>query len=408
VSIGLRVASQRHLLAVAHEAIGHHSRVRMLFISSPGVGHLMPILPVAIAAQAGGHEVLVGCGESLEPLVGRAGLRHVPIGPASLDEVRKGIPGLASADDPERTLLMYREAFGGIIASAIAGDVVSLVASWRPDIFVHEDLEMGSWIAGEELGIPHVTIQATAWRPHLRPQIVAHQNAIRAAHGLATDPDLAGKEGLRWFTTRPRSMREPDDSMPAQLGELRPEPDDRVGGDAGDVPAWLGATIDRPLVAVTLGTVNGHRLDLLHPIVDGLATLDVEVVVGLGADPSTLGHVPANVRVERYVPMSLLLPRSAVVVHHAGSGTTLAALAAGVPSAMVPIMADQPENAAAAARAGAALVLDTTRLTAAAVAETVQQLLDTPAFTDRARAVAAEIAGMPSPAAVVAEIEQLI
>jgi UDP:flavonoid glycosyltransferase YjiC (YdhE family) len=75
---------------------------------------------------------------------------------------------------------------------------------------------------------------------------------------------------------------------------------------------------------------------------------------------------------------------------------------------MVPIMADQPENAGAAARAGAALVLDTTRLTAAAVAETVQQLLDTPAFTDRARAVAAEIAGMPSPAAVVAEIEQLI
>jgi UDP:flavonoid glycosyltransferase YjiC (YdhE family) len=404
----LRVASQPHLLAVTHEASGHHSRVRILFISSPGVGHLMPILPVAIAAQAGGHEVLVGCGESLAPLVGRAGLRHVPMGPASLDEVRARIPALASADDPERTFLMYREAFGGIVASAIAGDVVSLVASWPADIFVHEDLEMGSWIAGEELGIPHVTIQATAWRPHLRPQIVVHQNAIRAAHGLATDPDLAGKEGLRWFTTRPRSMREPDDSMPAQLGELRPEPDDRVGGDAGAVPAWVDAAIDRPLVAVTLGTVNGHRLDLLRPIVEGVARMDVDVVVGLGADPSTLGPVPANVRVERYVPMSVLLPRAAVVVHHAGSGTTLAALAAGVPSAMVPIFADQPENAAAAARAGAAVVLDATRLTADAVAAAARRLLDEPTFTDRARAVAAEIAAMPSPAAVVVEIEGLI
>lgn len=404
----MRVASQPHLLAVSHEAIGHHSRVRMLFISSPGVGHLMPILPVAIAAQAGGHEVRVGCGQSLAPLVGRAGLRHVPMGPASLDEVRARIPAIASADDAERTFLMYREAFGGIIASAIARDVVSLVASWRPDIFIHEDLEMGSWIAAEELGIPHVTIQATAWRPHLRPQIVANQNALRAARGLATDPDLAGQEGLRWFTTRPDSMREPDRPMPAVLGELRPEPDDRVGGDAGDVPEWLDAAIDRPLVAVTLGTVNGHRLDLLRPIVDGLATLDVEVVVGLGADPSTLGPVPANVRVERYVPMSLLLPRTTVVVHHAGSGTTLAALAAGVPSAMVPIMADQPENAAAAARAGAALVLDTTRLTAAAVAAAARRLLDERTFTDRAHAVAAEIAAMPSPAAVVTEIEQLI
>jgi hypothetical protein len=248
----LRVASQPHLLAVMHEAIVHHSRVRMLFISSPGIGHLMPILPVAIAAHARGHEVRVGCGESLAQLVGRAGLRHVPIGPVSLGEVQARIPALATADGPERTFLMYREAFGGIIASAIARDVVSLVASWRPDIFVHEDLEMGSWIAGEELAIPHVTIQATALRPHLRPQIVAHQNAIRAAHGLPTDPELAGKEGLRWFTTRPRSMREPDDLMPAQLGELRPEPDDRVGADAGDVPPWLEAPVDRPLVAVTL------------------------------------------------------------------------------------------------------------------------------------------------------------
>jgi UDP:flavonoid glycosyltransferase YjiC (YdhE family) len=97
-----------------------------------------------------------------------------------------------------------------------------------------------------------------------------------------------------------------------------------------------------------------------------------------------------------------------VVVHHAGSGTTLAALAAGVPSAMVPIFADQPENAAAAARAGAAVVLDATRLTADAVAAAARRLLDEPTFTDQARAVAAEIAAMPSPAAVVVEIEGLI
>ena len=394
--------------SAAEDAGGHHSRVRMLFTSSPGVGHLMPILPVAVAAQALGHDVLVGCGESLAPLVGRAGLRHAAIGPASLDEVRAGIDGLSGTDGPGRTFLMYREGFGGIIASEIARDVVSLAASWRPAIILHEDLEMGSWIAGEELGIPHVTIQATAWRPHLRTQIVAHQSAIRAAHDLATDPDLGGLDGRRWFTTRPPSMRDPARPMPALLGELRPEPDDRVGGDAGDVPAWLDAPIDRPRVAVTLGTVNGHRLDLLRPIVDGLEAHDVEAVVGLGADPATLGPVPANVRVERYVPMSMLLPRSAVVVHHAGSGTTLAALAAGVPSAMVPIMADQPENAAAASRAGAGLILDATRLTADAVAAAVQQLLHAPAFTDRARAVADEIAAMPGPAAVVEEIVQLI
>jgi UDP:flavonoid glycosyltransferase YjiC (YdhE family) len=269
-------------------------------------------------------------------------------------------------------------------------------------------MELGSWIAAEKLGIPHVTIQATAWRPHLRPQIVAHQNTIRVAHGLASEPDLAGLDGRRWFTTRPPAMRDPATPLPESFRELRPEPDDRVGGDVAEMPPWLVTAPDRPRIAVTLGTMNAHRTDLLRPILDGMATLDVEVVVALGADPSTLGPVAANVRVERYVPMSLLIPRSAVVVHHAGSGTTLAALAAGVPSAMVPLTADQPYNAAAAFRAGAALTIDPTGLTADGVAETVRRLLDTPSFTDRARAVAAEIEAMPSPATVVAEIEQLI
>ena len=203
-------------------------------------------------------------------------------------------------------------------------------------------------------------------------------------------------------------MRDPARPTPDPLCELRPEPDDRVGGDAAELPSWLGATTGRPRVAVTLGTVNAHRIDLLRPIVDGLAGLDVEVVVALGADPSTLGAVAGNTRVERYVPMSLLLPRSAVVVHHAGSGTTLAALAAGVPSAMLPIAADQPENAAAVIAAGAGLTLDLAEVTAETIAVAVRRLLDEPAFEERARAVATEIAAMPDADAAMAEIETLV
>ena len=386
---------------------GHDGPMRILFTSSPGAGHLLPILPVAIVAQARGHDVLVGCGAALASMVGRAGLRHIPMGPRSLADLRATVIALADADGENRANRMYREAFGRIIAAAIADDVVALAATWKPDIVVHEDLELGSWIAAEELGLAHVTIQATAWRPWLRRLIVSHQNAIRMEHSLEPDPELVGLDGLRWFTTRPLSMRDPRYPPPDPPRELRPEPDDRVGGDAGPLPSWLDATIDRPRVAVTLGTMNANRTDLLRPILDGLAALDVEVVVALGADPSTLGQVAANVRVERYVAMSLLLPRSAVVVHHAGSGTTLAALAAGVPSLVVPIGADQPENAAAAVGAGAVLTLDASNLTADAVTTNVNRLLEVQAFTDRTRSIAAEIAAMPGAEAVVAEIEQL-
>ncbi|MFF7852964.1 nucleotide disphospho-sugar-binding domain-containing protein [Streptomyces sp. NPDC007904] len=54
------------------------------------------------------------------------------------------------------------------------------------------------------------------------------------------------------------------------------------------------------------------------------------------------------------VPHSLLFPRLAAVVHHAGAGTTAAALRAGVPAVPVPVTADQPFWAKRLAALGAA------------------------------------------------------
>ena len=86
---------------------------------------------------------------------------------------------------------------------------------------------------------------------------------------------------------------------------------------------------------------------------------------------------------------------------HAGSGTFLGALAAGRPQLCLPLAADQFRNAEGGAAGGAALVLAPGEVTAAAVTDAVTRLLTEEAFATRARAVSAEIAGMPSPADVV-------
>ena len=39
--------------------------MRILVASSPGVGHLLPLLPVARAAAARGHDVRIAAGASL-------------------------------------------------------------------------------------------------------------------------------------------------------------------------------------------------------------------------------------------------------------------------------------------------------------------------------------------------------
>jgi len=51
------------------------------------------------------------------------------------------------------------------------------------------------------------------------------------------------------------------------------------------------------------------------------------------------------VHVERYLPQRLVIPRCAAVVTHGGSGTVRTALDHGVPLIIIPIAADQPENA---------------------------------------------------------------
>ena len=380
--------------------------MRILVSSSPGVGHLLPLLPIARAAAARGHEVLVAVGAGLARTEEAAGFRHFPVGPATMDEVAASIPDLAGLTGRRRAVVMFRQAFCGAIAAGIADDILILADTWRPDVIVHEDLELGSWIVAERLRIPHVTVQATAWRPRMRDLASEPLNQLRERHGLAADPDLAGLYGATFFTTRPVSLRDPTVPLPEVTAELRPIADDRRPDDEGGADPFP-AVDGRPRVAVTLGTVNAHQIPVLRSIVEGAAATGAHVVVALGADPSALGPVPTGVTVRAYVPMSTLLPAADLVAFHGGSGTMLAALAAARPMVIVPLAADQPDNADLCAAAGIARIVALEELTADAVQTAIEALLTDPSYRRRAAEVAAEIAAMPGPEDALARIERL-
>jgi UDP:flavonoid glycosyltransferase YjiC (YdhE family) len=91
------------------------------------------------------------------------------------------------------------------------------------------------------------------------------------------------------------------------------------------------------------------------------------------------------------------MARADVVVHHGGSGTTLGALAAGVPQLVLPQGADQFANADVLVAAGAGLCLRAEELSADAITEHTRILLSHNDHRDAARTIAEEIATMPSP-----------
>ena len=385
--------------------------MRILISTSPGVGHLLPLLPVARAARDRGHEVRIAAGASLAPIIAAAGFEHEPAGPATLGEVLQGIPELAGLTGRRRAVITFRQAFCGAIATGIADDILALADRWRPDVIVHEDLELGSWVVAERLGIPHATIQATAWRPRMRDLAGEPLNKLRARHGLAPDAELERLYGAVFFTTRPPSLRDPNAPLPNGVAELRPIADDR---HAGAEEADTGAATDpfppadgRPRIAITLGTVSMGQRDILRTVIEGVAATGAHVVVA-GADPATLEALPANVTVRAYVPMSTLLPAADLVAFHGGSGTMLAALAAACPMVIVPLAADQPDNADLCVAAGVARALPAEDLTAMAVRETMEAILADPSYARRAGEIAAEVAAMPGPDAAVERMEAVV
>lgn len=158
-------------------------------------------------------------------------------------------------------------------------------------------------------------------------------------------------------------------------------------------------------VYLTLGTVVFGATKVLRGALHALARLPVDVLVALGpGDPALLGELPDRVRAAGFVPQAEVLKHAGLVVHHGGTGTVLAALAAGLPQLVLPQGADQFVNAETLTALGAAqsLVGDAVRMDAIEAA--ARELLADPKPRAIAEGVAREIAAMPAPEQVLDEL----
>jgi MGT family glycosyltransferase len=177
----------------------------------------------------------------------------------------------------------------------------------------------------------------------------------------------------------------------------------------GAAPAWL-ALLKRPLIYVTLGTTFNKTPGILETILAGVRDepYEVAVTVGRDRDPAELGPQPPHVHVERYVPQAHVLPHCALVVAHGGHSTLLAALREGVPQVLVPLGADQPDNAERAAAVGVARVLATAGLTSQIVREAVSGTLREPSYRENAGRLRAEMEALPGVEQGIYRLEQLV
>lgn len=383
---------------------------RILFTAAPGIGHVHPMIPLALALADRGHEVRWAVAPEACDRVRAAGFRADPAGidqGARLAEFRRRHPDALSLPPLEVPRVMFPAFFGEICPPPMLADVLPVMEEWAPDLLVHDAGELAAPVAAAIAGVPHVTHGFGALLPEER---VASAGAAVAglweAHGLDPRP-YGGSYDHLYLDIYPPSMRLGPAPHVPYIQDLRPVPFDAVAGDVEPVAA---AQSGRPLVYLTFGTVFNPSGPVFGAALAAVAALDVDVIVTVGprADPAVLGPQPGNVRVERYVPQTTLLPQCAAVVSHGGSGTVLACLGLGLPQVCVPQGADQYINAIQAAAVGAAVSLMPDQASPASIAAAVDRVLHDPTIAAAAERVSRELAAMPGPDEVAAKLEALL
>jgi UDP:flavonoid glycosyltransferase YjiC (YdhE family) len=132
------------------------------------------------------------------------------------------------------------------------------------------------------------------------------------------------------------------------------------------------------------------------------AGFDAVCTVEDPTEPALFAAAGSSTRLEKFVSLPDLLPHCAVAVSHGGAGTTLAALAYGIPVLILPQGAPSQQRMADACTArGAARCVEAGDVTAARLRRELGDLIDDPAYRAAATEVADEMAAGPAADTVV-------
>jgi UDP:flavonoid glycosyltransferase YjiC (YdhE family) len=390
--------------------------MRVLLSTTAGAGHFGPMIPVATACSAAGHEVAVAAPTSFASQVQSSGLSHLPFPDVPADRLGAVFARLPELPREEADRIVLTEVFGRLDAQAALPTVIDIIAEWQPDMVIRDPSEFGSLVAARQAGIPQlqvaigldqmtVTIASLLDEPLRELQEIAGLPPVRGADLVLGTPTLSsvppsldatpGTEGdsgqqERRFWRYRNDARPTGPSLPAQWGDPT-----------------------TPLVYVSFGSVAGSlgQFGGVYPaILDVLTDLPIRVLLttGAGFDPAQLQPVPRNAWVTQWWPQDSVMTEAALVIGHGGFGTTMSALRAGVPQIVLPLFAaDQFLNAERIAAVGAGVQLLGGLAALDRIPDAVTDMLQQPRFADGARAIAAEMATLPEVGECVRVLQEL-
>lgn len=385
--------------------------MKFLFTVQPLVGHFHSMVPLARALNDHGHEVAFATGRSFGDLVKRAGFQNFVCGRdgARSHDLLTDLPEWPAL---EKTISHegIRQVWGFIqgLGPQMAEDLIDLMPVWQPDLIVRDPAEFGGYIAAEHAGIPYASI---LWALYISPRAgcVAPLNALRQRFGLPEEPDLGSFDRYLVLNALPPSWELLGGAEPPPVTHrFCMPPFDQSVEQA--LPDWVQALPDNPTVYATLGTAFNQQPQKFRALIEALSaeTFNIIITVGQSQDPAQYHPLPPHVRIEQYIPQTLILPYCDAMIFHGGFNSLHAALWHGLPVVVMPQAAgDQLPTAQQCAAVGVGIQVNGQPPETAAIRAAVKAVLDQPMYRRRARQIQDEMMALPDLGEAVRRLEIL-
>lgn len=384
--------------------------MRVLILSSPESTHFTCMVPLAWALRGAGHEVLVAGQPDIIPMARSAGLNTVTVGRQfhGKDLLSPPLPPnkrpieIVGPLTPKMTMIGSR--VWVLHTRYMAPKYLEVAEAFKPDLVISEIFD---WVACLIGGVHKIPVVTHRWG--VDP--MSHLMRATAEDLLQGTCERLGIEG---------GLPKPDlllDPAPPQLlveGAPAGAPIRHIPfNGTGPVPSWLRRRGDKPRVCVTMGrqTISLGGLPMFRGIVQAFGDLpETDAVMTVQEEfVDELGTIPSNVTIVPPTPLNGFLDTTDAVVTHGGANTLLAVASFGVPQLIMPQLVDQFEGGDLLAAADAGMTLRTAEAQndPAQVAEAVRTLLASERIAKGSTVLAETMAAMPSPAAVVRDLENL-
>lgn len=349
--------------------------MRVLIVTSGSVGDVAPYTGLGARIRDAGHDVTVASHAPFASAFAAAGLPFRPI-PGDLREIlpqARGQDGRSSGTGPRALARLLRIARP--LVGTLGDGIAAAAEETSPDVMLLSTMvaPLGYQVA-EARGIPWagVFLQPVSPTGDFGSVLLGGRSIGRRGNHAVTS--VANLVSQSLYARPVQDLRRRLGLPHETIGELR------TWQDGGRHPTFHGfstAVVPRPGDWRPQLEITGYWWPHSPPgwtppprLVDFLAAGPPPVFVGFGSmAPAQGGRLApliqrairrAGVRAVVQAgwagldvtgddiltigeaPHDWLFPRMAAVVHHAGAGTTAAALRAGVPAVPVPVLADQP------------------------------------------------------------------